>query len=171
MVMMTTTPMATTLPHFAALEFSFPGEPRTTKTRVLGSERMTVIMYSQNVMPVHENRGFARSKNLRLMRWKKRGESRLTGWNNTVADNQNASEASFLGNSRCSRPFDLFSDFLIDPPGKSIFENNTAFSQKHASLINLEEQNPQARRFPQNSPQTSNANPNAKWISQLSQSQ
>lgn len=50
-----------TLPTLAPLEFSELGAPRATNTMDLGSDRMTVDMYSQNAIPVHAKRGFAKS--------------------------------------------------------------------------------------------------------------
>jgi hypothetical protein len=61
LVMITTTPMAITLPYLAALEFFELGDPRATKTMDLGRERKTVTMYSQNFIPVQENNGLAKS--------------------------------------------------------------------------------------------------------------
>ena len=43
-VIITTTPIATTLPHLAAFEFFEVDDPRITKMIVLGKDRMTVPM-------------------------------------------------------------------------------------------------------------------------------
>jgi hypothetical protein len=59
--MTTTTPIATTLAHLAPVEFFAVGVPSATKTMDLGRDRMTVVMYSQNFIPVQENSGFAKS--------------------------------------------------------------------------------------------------------------
>jgi hypothetical protein len=61
-VTMTITTIAATFPHVAAfLPFAF-GDPRATKMMDLGKESMTVVMYTQNFIPVQENKGLAKSR-------------------------------------------------------------------------------------------------------------
>jgi hypothetical protein len=59
--MATTTTIATTLPYFVAFVPSELGVPSATKTTDLGRDKNTVVMYSQNFIPVQANRGLARS--------------------------------------------------------------------------------------------------------------
>jgi type III secretory pathway component EscU len=61
LVIATTTRIATTLAYLPPFELSELGVPRAIKTMDLGRDKMTVIMYSQNFIPVQENRGLARS--------------------------------------------------------------------------------------------------------------
>jgi hypothetical protein len=60
-VIATRTAIAATFPSLLPLEFSEFGDPRAMKIIDLGRDRITVTMYSQNFMPVHANRGLARS--------------------------------------------------------------------------------------------------------------
>jgi hypothetical protein len=61
LVIATTTRIATTLAYLPPFELSELGVPRATKTMDLGRDKTTVVMYSQNFIPVQENRGLARS--------------------------------------------------------------------------------------------------------------
>lgn len=86
-MMATTTPMATTLAHLAPFECSELGVPRATKTIDLGRDRTTVDMYTQNFMPVHANKGLARSICSMSMSLTFLGFNRmLTWWNDAVSN-------------------------------------------------------------------------------------
>ncbi len=51
----------------------------------------------------------------------------LTRRNDTISNNQDASEASFFGYSSYSCPFDLRGDLLLDPAREAVLEDHAAW--------------------------------------------
>jgi hypothetical protein len=166
LVMATTTRIATTLANFPPFELSELGVPRAMKTMDLGRDRMTVIMYSQNFIPVQENRGLARSMSTGLVFSHTAVDiNKLTWWDDTVSNYQHAPESSLLGNSSNSCPFDSSCDFVLNPRGKEVLEDDASAKLEFLALITVQNnRNSQASGFSQNGPRTRNTKSGSKRV-------
>jgi hypothetical protein len=133
--------MATTFAHFAPFEFFETGAPRATKTIDLGRDKMTVIMYSQNFIPVQENSGLAKSIHKALVSFTAIETNQLTWRNNAVSNDQYSPKSSFLGNSGNGCPPDFRCNLFVDPPGEAVFEHEAFMKSIISScqLINTKE--------------------------------
>lgn len=83
-------------------------------------------------MPVQAKRGLARSVD-DIRSTSREGENEhdlreLTWRDDTVSNDQYASESSFFGYSSHGCPFYLRGNLLLDPAGKSVFEDHATGS-------------------------------------------